>query len=79
MAKSKSIQKSRAAFTGDCIDLNRIDDYYLLLFNFNQILAHVRCICISDSLSRVEQSKYKHYSRGEKAEFNKYRVFCLCL
>ena len=59
---AKSIQKSRAAFTGDCIDLNRIDDYYLLLFNFNQILAHVRCICISDSLSRVEQSKYKHYS-----------------
>ena len=80
---AKSIQKSRAAITRDCIDLNRIDDYYLLLFNFNQILAHVRCICISDSLSRVEQSKYKHYttvySRGEKAEFNKYRVFCLCL
>ena len=67
----------RAAFTGNCIDLNHFDDYYLLLFN--KILAHVRGICISDSLSRVEQSKYKHYSRGEKVEFNKYRVFCLCL
>lgn len=74
----KSIQKSSLAITtGDCIDLNHFDDYYLLLFN--KILAHVRGICISDSLSRVEQSKYKHYSRGEKVEFNKYRVFCLCL
>ena len=74
---AKSIQKSSLVITGDCIDLNHFDDYYLLLFN--KILAHVRGICISDSLSRVEQSKYKHYSRGEKVEFNKYRVFCLCL